>query len=246
MRRDDDPAATSSHRIVAAIPARLGSTRLPRKALLPLGGVPLAARVWRAVTEAGVADAVYVVTDTDEIEAAVRAYGGQVLRMDAPCRSGTERVVRAVGALPERPAFVLNVQGDEPFVSAAELRPLVAALAAGAEIVTGAAPLPAGALERRDKVKVVCDARGDALYFSRAAIPGALHVGLYGFRAAVLPRLLELPRSPLAAAEDLEQLDWLHAGLRVRVVDVPAAPLSIDTPSDLDAARALLDSAGHP
>lgn len=246
MWRDDEPAATSSHRIVAAIPARAGSTRLPAKALADLGGLPLAARVWRAVVAAGVADAVYVVTDADAIEDAVRAAGGLVLRVDAPCRSGTERVARAIADLPVAPTFVLNVQGDEPFVGADLLRPLVAALEAGAAIATAAAPLPPGDAARRDKVKVVRDARGEALYFSRAAIPGDLHVGLYGFRAEVLAGLTALPRSALATAEDLEQLDWLHAGLKIAVADVPRAPLSIDTADDLEAARGLLAQAGNP
>jgi 3-deoxy-D-manno-octulosonate cytidylyltransferase len=246
MWRDDEPAATPSHRIVAAIPARLGSKRLPAKALAELGGLPLAARVWRAVAATGIADAVYVVTDARAIEDAVCAAGGQVLRVDAPCRSGTERVARAIADLSEPPTYVLNVQGDEPFIGADLLRPVLAALEAGAQIATVAAALPPGDATRRDKVKVVRNYRGDALYFSRAPIPGALHVGLYGFRAEILAGLRDLPRSGLAAAEDLEQLDWLHAGLRIAVADVPRAPLSIDTADDLEAARRLLAQAGTP
>jgi 3-deoxy-D-manno-octulosonate cytidylyltransferase len=246
MWRDDEPAATPSHRIVAAIPARLGSTRLPAKPLADVGGLPLAARVWHAVAAAGLADAVYVVTDADAIEDAVCAAGGQVLRVNTPCRSGTERVARALAALAHTPDFVLNVQGDEPFIGPDLLRPVVAALEAGAPIATAAAPLPAADLGRRDKVKVVRNHRGEALYFSRAPIPGALHVGLYGFRAEVLAGLPDLPRSALAAAEDLEQLDWLHAGLTIAVADVPRAPLSIDTADDLEAARGLLEQAGNP
>lgn len=246
MWREDDSAATKSHRIVAAIPARLASTRLPRKALAELGGVPLVVRVLRAVRASAVVDAIYVVTDDDTIEAAVRAAGGMVLRVDTPCISGTQRVARAIEALPCRPEFVVNVQGDEPFIGADLLRPVVDALDRGAPIATLAAPLAPGDRERRDKVKVVRNHRGEALYFSRAAIPGALHVGVYGFRADVLAGLSALARSALARDEDLEQLDWLHAGLTIAVADAPRTPLSIDTRDDLEAARALLSQAGDP
>lgn len=234
MRWDDDSAETSGRRIVAAIPARSGSTRLPNKPLQWLGDAPLVVQVWRAVRAAEVADEVVVVTDSAEVEAAI---GDAALRVDAPCRSGTERMARALVGVDCR--FVINVQGDQPFVGADLLRPLVEALEAGAEIATLSAPLEPGDRAEPSRVKVVCDRRGRALYFSRQAIPGDLHVGIYGFRAAVLPRLLDLPRSPLAQAEDLEQLDWLHAGLSITVVPVARAPLSIDTPSDLEAARRL-------
>lgn len=243
MRRSDEPAATSSPRIVAAIPARLGSTRLPEKPLADLAGVPLVARVYGAVRAAEIADAVYVVTDSDAIEAAVRARGGLVLREDAPCRSGTERIARALLRAGLAPRLVLNVQGDEPFVERGLLAPLLAALEAGADIATLAAPLPPEAREARDRVKVVCDARGHALYFSRAPIPGDLHLGYYGFQGDILASLPALPRSPLAAAEDLEQLDWLHAGLRIAVARAPKSTLSIDTPADLAEARRLLAAA---
>ncbi len=247
MWREDDSAATLGPRTVAAIPARLGSTRLPRKPLLDLGGAPVVWRVYEAVRQANMVDAVWVVTDSDEIEAAVRDRGGEVRRVDAPCRSGTERVARAL--LQDRSStveHVLNIQGDEPFVGADLLRPLLDALSAGAEIATLSAPLVEAERGVRHRVKVVTDRHRQALYFSREAIPGDLHLGYYGFRAETLRRLLDLPRSPLAEAEDLEQLDWLHAGLKIAVAHAPRATQSIDTAEDLTAARTLLRETRSP
>jgi 3-deoxy-manno-octulosonate cytidylyltransferase (CMP-KDO synthetase) len=137
----------------------------------------------------------------------------------------------------------LNVQGDEPFVGDDLIAPLVERLRAGAAIATLAAPLDPGRLHERSSVKVVRDASGHALYFSRAPIPGELHLGLYGFSRQALAAVADLPRGRLAAAEDLEQLTWLEAGWRIAVADVPRATLSIDTPEDLAAARALLVAA---
>ena len=223
--------------VAALIPARIGSTRLPRKALADLGGEPMVVRVWRAVVACPRFEQVKVVTDADEIESAVRAAGGEVVRVDAPCRSGTERVARAAAALDAR--WIVNVQGDMPGLANEHLDALVDLLEAGAELATIAAPLEPARRDAASVVKVVSDARGRAMYFSRAPIPGALHVGLYGFRRATLLRLLDLPRSALAEAEDLEQLDWLHAGLEVQVGVVRTAPLAVDTPADLERARAL-------
>ncbi|MCK6571045.1 NTP transferase domain-containing protein [Myxococcota bacterium] len=249
MLIDDAAAAPANSRIVACIPARFGSTRVPGKPLQRVGGVPLVVRVHGAVRRAlsGVAGArVVVVTDDARIEDVAASAGAEVWRHDAPCLSGTQRILRAASARGLSVDALLNVQGDQPFVSAAHLRPLLNALAAGAPVATLCAPLSPGDRDRRERVKVVRDASGRALYFSRAAIPGALHVGVYGFRGDVLPRLAALPRAPLADAEDLEQLDWLHAGLPVQVAELPESLLSIDTPEDLAAAEAWLAAAGNP
>jgi 3-deoxy-manno-octulosonate cytidylyltransferase (CMP-KDO synthetase) len=226
---------------LALIPARGASTRLPGKALADLGGAPLVWRVVEATRRCPVFDAVVVATDDPAVQAAVQTRGGQTVRVDAPCASGTARVARAAavlapGAGPE--VVVVNVQGDEPFVEPAVLAALVAAVRAGAPIATAAAPLPPGAAEDPHSVKVVADAQGRALYFSRAAIPGALHLGLYAFNAPALQAVAHLARGPLAAAEDLEQLAWLEAGWPIAVIAAPPTLKGVDTPADLARARA--------
>lgn len=220
------------------IPARRGSTRLPGKPLADLGGEPLVARVWRAVVSSPVVDEVVVATDDLEIASVIHARGGRAICIDEPCASGTERVARVAGDLDAD--FVLNVQGDEPFVGDDLLAPLVDRLRAGAPIVTLAVPLDAAHRADPARVKVVRDAAGHALYFSRAPIPGDLHLGLYGFTREALAAVAFLPRGPLSRAEDLEQLAWMEAGWRIAVADAPRSTLSIDTPEDLAAARALL------
>ncbi len=249
MHFDDAAAARSDGRIVACIPARLGSTRLPGKPLRRLGGRTLIARVVEAVARA-LSDhpsvRVVVVTDDEGIEAAARSAGAEIWRFDAPCAAGTQRILRAAAGRSLDADVLLNVQGDQPFVTAAHLRPVLAALFRGAPIATLCAPLSPELRSRPERVKVVRDTAGRALYFSRAAIPGDLHLGVYGFRTEILPRLAALPRSPLADAEDLEQLDWLAAGLPVVVADTPESILSIDTPEDLAAAESRLASVGNP
>lgn len=230
------PSSSRSSSAVAIIPARIGSTRLPRKPLADLAGAPLVWRVYAQVSACEALDSVYVATDDDAIEAAVRSRGGQVIRVDIQCASGTERVALAARQLDA--SWILNVQGDEPFIEPALLTDLVDRLRRGAAIVTACAPLDERDRANPSVVKVVRNAEGQALYFSRAPIPGEQHVGVYGFRADVLQAAAALPRSPAARAEDLEQLTWLHHGWRVAVCDAPRAQLSIDTPTELAQAAA--------
>lgn len=239
-------------RAVAVVPARLASVRLPRKMLLSETGLPLCVHTARNVLAAGVFARVVVATDSAEVESCVRRHGleSRPTRLDHP--SGSDRVdecFRALAAEGERADVVVNVQGDEPDLAREDLVALVAAFQdASVEVATLAAVLddPA-AWNSPSVVKVVCDARGDALYFSRAPIPaaghGALgprsiarrHVGVYAFRPQALARFCALPRGVLEAHENLEQLRWLEHGGRLRVVHASRVPRGIDTLADYEA-----------
>jgi 3-deoxy-manno-octulosonate cytidylyltransferase (CMP-KDO synthetase) len=230
--------------VLAVIPARMGSTRLPGKALADLGGAPMVVRVWERVRRAEGIDRVLVATDDDRIAAAVRARGGEAV-MTGVCASGTDRVAEAArnsGAL-----RVVNVQGDEPFVEPTDIARVAAAVSEGTPIATAAAPLVDG-WDDPARVKVVCDDAGRALYFSRQPIPSGgpyrLHVGLYAFTAQALAAVAALPPGVLERTERLEQLRWLAAGYRIKVVAIPEGALSVDTPADLERARRRFARAG--
>ncbi len=228
--------STKAQRVVAVVPAREGSRRLPGKPLADLCGEPLVWRVVERVSACPLIERIVVATDAETIAAAVRDRGGEALLVQAPCASGTERVARAVEQLGPCDA-VINVQGDEPFVDAEALSRLVGALEAGAPVATLAAPCSPEQRADPNSVKVV-HSRGRAHYFSRAPIPGDLHLGVYGFSAAALRELAFLARGPLSRAEDLEQLAWLEAGHPIAVCAARPS-LSIDTPADLASARRL-------
>ncbi len=237
-------------RVLAVIPARRASTRLPDKMLADLGGEPLVVRTWRRVCAAGF-DRTCVATDDDEIAAVVARAGGEVCRTGA-APNGTVRVAAAAVALGAAVDVVLDVQGDEPLVEPVTLRAVVEGLGGGGgspfEIATGAAP--GGEREATDpaRVKVVVGAGGRALYFSRAAVPYGgpyrVHVGVYAFRPDTLQRVAALPEGDLERTERLEQLRWLAHGIALRVVPVAAPAPSVDTAEDLARVRALLAAAG--
>jgi 3-deoxy-manno-octulosonate cytidylyltransferase (CMP-KDO synthetase) len=243
--------------VLAVIPARLGATRLPRKPLRLLGGEPLVVRVYQRVLTLGVADHVVVATDHDDVQEACRSRGIPVVmtRHDHP--SGTDRVAE-VAALPEFSTFdvLLNVQGDEPFVSREALAGAVRVVAAGrAPIGTAAVPVTLEALGQPDVVKVVCTDEGLALYFSRAPIPFlrdpsdiALltplvhqHVGVYAYSRPALQQWVQWAPHPLELVERLEQLRPLAHGLAIGVALVPSTDGGIDTEHDLQRANARWD-----
>lgn len=236
-------------RVLAVIPARRASTRLPEKMLADLGGRPLVVCTWSRVMAAGFWRVV-VATDDAGIASVVRAAGGEVV-MTGEAPNGTARVRDAAATLDAQADVVLNVQGDEPLIEVSTLRAVAAALTGAAgegfDVATASAVLPEGEASRPERVKVVTGAGGRALYFSRSPIPSGgpwrVHVGVYAFRPGVLRRLGSLPPSPLEASERLEQLGWLENGVAIRVVDVMPPPPSVDTAADLDRVRAILASA---
>lgn len=239
---------------LAVIPARLGATRLPRKPLRLLAGSPLVIRVWERVTALGVADRCIIATDHPDVAAVAREAGAECVLTAPGHPSGTDRVAE-VAARRELAGHdvVLNVQGDEPFVSAAALRGAVALVAGGAfALGTAAAHASPAILDAPHVVKVVCADDGRALYFSRAPIPflrddadAALlrgvvrhHLGVYAYTPEALARWVTLPPHPLERIERLEQLRPLAAGMAMGVATIDEPPPGgIDTEDDLQRAN---------
>ncbi|HVH09341.1 MAG TPA: 3-deoxy-manno-octulosonate cytidylyltransferase [Gemmatimonadales bacterium] len=231
--------------ILGVIPARLGSSRLPRKPLLSLAGEPLVLWVVRRVVEAGVCDRVVVATDAREIVTVVEQAGYEAVLTSAAHQSGTERVSEVVADKAFRHfELILNVQGDEPLVALDALRGALERVRAGDPIGTAAGALDPALADDPARVKVVVDARGRALYFSRAPIPfdrdgsGAVvyrqHVGVYAYTREALGAWVRLPPVPVEQWERLEQLRPLFYGMPIGVADVvgPVAP-GVDTADDL-------------
>jgi 3-deoxy-manno-octulosonate cytidylyltransferase (CMP-KDO synthetase) len=239
-------------RVLGVIPARLGSTRLPNKPLQLLAGEPLITRVIQHVVDLGLVEQLVVATDSQMIAQVVERAGVRAVLTHDGHLAGTDRVAEAAGRA-EFAGFdvVANVQGDEPFLPRAALAGAIDRVAQGDDIGTAAAPLPAEHAADPSRVKVVTDARGRALYFSRAAIPRRReptepaeglywqHLGLYVYTRAALARWVATPPSPAERAEQLEQLRALHCGLTIGVARLtePALP-GVDTPDDLRRAEA--------
>lgn len=244
------------------IPARLASTRLPRKVLLPLAGKPVMQWVWQAAQTAG-AQGVCIAADTEEVADIARSFGAQVVMTRAEHQSGTDRAAEVAQQLGwGDQQIVVNVQGDEPL-----LPPALIALAAqrltldpAAHLATLAHPIHSAVdFANPNVVKVVISDAQRALYFSRAPIPwwrdgsqpglAALptqlpvlrHIGLYAYRVAALKQLAALPPSPLEQCEALEQLRALAAGMHISLgIADSAPPHGVDTQADLDALNARL------
>lgn len=241
-------------RVRVVIPARLASTRLPRKVLALLDGKPIVQHVWERANRAQV-DSVTIATDSEEIAEACNGFGADVALTAADHQSGTDRIAEVVSAREWHDALVVNVQGDEPFMPAAAISQVAALLQdSGADMATLSVPLTEPELvDDPNCVKVVANAAGDALYFSRSPIPFARqdvghgyqrHVGLYAYRADVLTRLVAGGPCSLERTESLEQLRALFMGYRIAVAEaVESPPPGIDTQADLDRADQILRSA---
>jgi len=238
--------------VLGVIPARLGSTRLPRKPLHAIAGRPLIEWVWRRAVASGVFDDVVVATDADEVAEAARGFGAAVAITRGDHPSGTDRVAE-VARRPEHRGHgvIVNVQGDEPFVRRDHLEAAVALVRGGGwDVGTVATPIEsAGEWREAAVVKVVRGDDGRALYFTRAAVPhprdaepdfasGAYlrHVGIYAYTRDALLRWVALPEGGLERIEKLEQLRALAAGMGVGVAVGERAEGGVDTPAD--AARA--------
>lgn len=243
---------------IGIIPARYASTRFPAKPLAMLGGKPVIQRVYEQVK--GVLDDAWVATDDVRIQEAVQAFGGQVVMTSVHHKSGTDRCYEAYCKVGGNADVVVNIQGDEPFIQPSQLEALKACFAdADTQIATLVKPFTEAdgweALQNPNSPKVVMDARGRALYFSRSVIPYRRgmdtcewlkehtfykHIGLYAYRADALKEITALPQSSLELAESLEQLRWLENGYVIKVGLSEVETIGIDTPQDLARAEAFL------
>ena len=232
---------------VAIIPARLGSSRLPRKPMRMLAGRPLIEHVYRAVKASPLLAKVVVATDSCEIYEFCRAQGMAVELTSEQCRSGTDRVQETVRKIPAD--LYVNVQGDEPMTRPEHISALLEAMQPGVQV--GTLKIAISREEARDPnvVKVVTDQNGRALYFSRLPIPfdrdaiGARyykHLGFYVYRRAVLDEFVKWPESELEKAERLEQLRFLENGVDIQVAETAYDTVGVDTEEDLARVEELL------
>lgn len=236
------------------IPARYASTRFPGKPLALIHGKPMIQHVYQRCRE--VCNQVVVATDDDRIASAVKGFGGEYFMTSPDHQSGTDRSAEAVENFASKSSFdlVINVQGDEPYIEAAQLEKIISCFDDPlCEIATLVAPISSSdILFNPNKVKVVLSTKNYALYFSRQPIPFQrdvppnewlqnasyyLHIGMYAFKPDVLAAVTKLAPSMLEHAEKLEQLRWLENGFSIKTAITPSENTGIDTPDDLEQAN---------
>jgi 3-deoxy-manno-octulosonate cytidylyltransferase (CMP-KDO synthetase) len=245
------PFALTETSVLAIIPARYQSTRLPGKALVDIAGRPMIEHVYRRAAAAKSLDAVVVATDDERIAGAVEAFGGVAVMTASTHLTGTDRLAEVAVSLPCD--LIVNVQGDEPLLDPAVIDAAVEPLRRDPSIQIGTAARAlrdAAELTDPNMVKVVCDTEGFALYFSRAAVPhgrdhsalasARVHIGLYVYRRDTLLRLSRLPPGPLERLEALEQLRALEHGIRIHVVATTYQSAEVNTTEDLERVRQLV------
>ncbi len=241
-------------RVLGVIPARLHSTRLERKMLREIAGEPMLAWVYRAARACSQLQQVLIATDANEIMELAQRYGFPAI-FTPECPSGTDRVHAVAQAIAAD--IYVNIQGDEPLLRPEHLDALLAPMLADhtIEVATLSTPCPPTLVHSPHAVKVVADANGRALYFSRATIPFdrdgtgytayMKHLGIYAYRKRALDRFPSLPPSPLEATEKLEQLRFLENGIAIHVSRTPFDTRGVDTEEDLAAVEAVLAGRMH-
>ncbi len=247
-------------KVIAIIPARYASTRFPAKPLALLGGKPIVQRVYEQVVK--VVERVVVATDDERIYDAVTNFGGEVVMTSTEHHSGTDRCAEAYEKLGCKADIVINVQGDEPFISPKQIEALIGCFDnKNIDIATLVKPFgeydDIELLENPNSPKVVLNNAGEAIYFSRSVVPHLRgversewlkhhtfykHIGIYAFRAEVLEEVARLQQTPLEKAEKLEQLRWLENGYKIGVGMTNIETIGIDTPEDLERAKQHLRS----
>jgi len=233
---------------IAVIPARLASTRLPRKMLREIAGQPLLAHVYRSVRSSPLLQDVVIATDSEEILKVCQKNGWQARMTSADHQSGTERV-HEIANLVAADVY-LNIQGDEPLTRPEHVKSLLDVMRNPAvQVSTLKTPAPAADVKNPNAVKVVTDVSGRALYFSRATVPYDRdgmrplyfkHLGIYAYRKAALDRFFQLPESPLERSERLEQLRFLENGIPIHVGETPFDTIGVDTEDDLHRVEKIL------
>jgi 3-deoxy-manno-octulosonate cytidylyltransferase (CMP-KDO synthetase) len=252
MRASGEPQALPD--ALGIIPARYGSTRLPGKPLVPLAGKPLVQHVWERARQARRLSGLVVATDDERVASVVSGFGGVALMTSPRHASGTDRLAEV--ARSRSAAIYVNIQGDEPLLDPGDVDTLVDGLSRDPQAPMGTLAVPLGdsrEAEDANVVKVVCDATGRALYFSRARIPhprhpesnlsGALwrkHIGIYAYRREFLLEFASWPPTPLERMEGLEQLRALERGCAIRVFPARGRYLGVDTPEDVAAVQIAL------
>jgi 3-deoxy-manno-octulosonate cytidylyltransferase (CMP-KDO synthetase) len=237
--------------VVAIVPARYESTRLPGKPLALIDGKPMIQHVYERTRDVALVDRVLVATDDARIADAVRGFGGDVALTRSDHASGTDRIAEVAATLDAE--LIVNVQGDLPFLEAEMVNAAVALMRADDALPMATLKTPihdAAEMANPNAVKVVTDRDGYALYFSRSPLPywrdgsgdgvlGYKHIGLYAYRRDFLLTFARLAPTPLERAEKLEQLRALEWGFRIKVAETAAVGIEVDTPHDLERARAL-------
>ncbi len=237
-------------KVIAIIPARFASTRFPGKPLVDLGGKPMIQRTYERVLAVDGWQRVVIATDDLQIKEAAEAFGAEVIMTRTDHVSGTDRCAEVLSKLGHNFDYVVNIQGDEPFIEPAQLLELAEGFKTNAPILTLIKQITdVDTLLSVNTPKVVINLKGEALYFSRQTIPYLRgipeqdwlsnhrffkHIGLYAYRADVLVELSHLKPSPLELAESLEQLRWLENGYTIQTIETQFETMGIDTPDDLE------------
>jgi 3-deoxy-manno-octulosonate cytidylyltransferase (CMP-KDO synthetase) len=245
---------TASFSAVAIIPARLASTRLPRKVLREINGEPMIARVYAAAKQSPLLRDVIIATDSEEVMQFARARGWKAEMTSAAHRSGTDRVYEVAQRVAAD--VYVNIQGDEPLARPEHLDALLEPMRDPRVLVsTIKTPCPPHDVDNPNAVKVVTDLKGRALYFSRSTIPfdrdrtGVVayfkHLGFYAYRRQALDRFCGLPESRLEAAERLEQLRFLDNGIDIYVAETPYNTVGVDTEEDLRRVEEMVRAEGR-
>ncbi|MCF7792582.1 MAG: 3-deoxy-manno-octulosonate cytidylyltransferase [Candidatus Cloacimonetes bacterium] len=237
---------------IAIIPARYDSNRFPGKLLAKLGNKPIIQHVYERAVKTGLFDCVVVGTDDQRIYETVDSFGGKVSLTSKKHQSGTDRIAEVCLKLEccKDADIVVNIQGDEPFISSKPLRNLIASFDNENVQVASLMHEISKDIENLNKVKVVCDKANFAFYFSRSVIPFDRdknqtpqyykHVGVYAFRREMLFKFVDMPKSKLEEIEKLEQLRLLENGIRIKMIETEYEGIGIDTPEDLEKAEKLL------
>ncbi len=228
------------------IPVRYGSTRFPGKPLADINGKSMVRRVWENASSAKSIDRVCVLTDNEEIVKECQMFGAEVLMTPGTVRSGTERIASVIGRFGEYD-MIFNMQGDEPLFKGADLDSLLNRYPADEKTVCGTYcyPLDPSSAADPNKVKVVANAAGEALYFSRSPIPTGgpflKHIGVYLFRREFIKTYIGLPAGKLEISENLEQLRILEHGYKICLKRTESDTVAVDTQEDLEKVRMILN-----